>query len=76
MPAHTHIAAHMTGPPSIVQPSGTPPNEAQRGHVMYQEILLLSDGTVMFKRNLPQFDGTINAAPWPGLSPVTGVGRW
>ena len=73
---HVHIASSLFGPSSIVRPSGTPPNEAQRGHIAYQEILLLPGGTVMFKRNLPQFDGTVNAAPWPGLSPVTGVGRW
>lgn len=68
MPAHRHIVSKMAGPSHITQPSGTVP--PQDHNAPYQEILLLPNGDVMFKRNLPQFDGSINAAPWPGLAPT------
>jgi hypothetical protein len=74
MPAHFHIASKLFGPSNIVHPSGAVPPQGQSAP--YQELLLLPNGDVLFKRNLPQVDGTINAAPWPGLSPVVGLEKY
>lgn len=73
MSRHTHIVSRMYGPPLSPAPAGVRQAEAQ--FTPYQEIALFPDGTVMFKRNLPQPDGLNNAAGWP-VSANTGLVRW
>lgn len=73
MARHVHIAGLTFGPPHIHTPSGHRPSEPAT--VPYEEIVLVGDGTVMFKRNLPQPDGLNNAAQWPVGANVPTV-RW
>ena len=72
-PRHVNIAGLQFGPPHLHHSSGARLSEGQ--FTPYQEIALISDGTVMFKRNLPQPDGIVNAAGWP-ISANTGLVRW
>ena len=73
MARHVHIAGQMFGPPTIHHPSGSRPSEPR--YTPYQQIGLSPDGTVMFRRNLPQPDGIINRAAWPVGANVPIV-RW
>lgn len=70
-----HIAGHPIsfGKHLVAHASGT--RDPDRGHTPYQEVTLYADGSVEFKRNLPQGDGYNNVAGAAGTAPQ-GIMRW
>ena len=71
---HGHIAAHLFGPSSIARPTGAPLPQGQSAP--YQEIVLLADGSVQFKRNAPHVNGQVYSVPWPTVSLVGVTKAW
>lgn len=60
------------GPVLEAAPVGTPGAEAgvdrEPLYTPHREVLLGQDGSVMFRRNLRQADGTFANSPWPSAS--------